>query len=511
MTKRLAASRVPERLRGRGWVAFGIALLVTGLALRLIAELSWWPVGTTLEDGYEAHASNPFQNELHPAGYSAIVALIGVVTRQVAAPVILQHLTGIGSALLLWAATRRITRSDWAGLLPAAVVLLDPDFIFLEHSIMSESWFVLAISAGLYASVRALDERGPYWCWPILAGAALSVAVTIRTAALPLIAVTVLAMALYRPRSSPDHGTFIRSALAVLAGSLAILLPFAIANAIVGERFGLGASPGWYLYARAAQFANCDRFTPPDGTRVLCQAQPAPQRPGTRFYLFSPTSPAERYFGPFGEHDGQLGDWARQAILAQPGDYLSSFWDNLRGYWLPGLRPPSSTLPNDPWRIDNGLDPQLAFTNGFDTGLYEPAPNAAATPGHRVLPLNVALPFAQGVYQQHLEDRFYDDFSIHTNKTGLRFLRDWQRVFRFNAGALWITTLLVLLGLVLGTRRSRIGVLLFGIGGLSLIVAPALTANFWGRYTVPMAGPLSAAAAIAIVALWRGRRGVAES
>ncbi|MGH2966052.1 MAG: hypothetical protein ACRDMH_11825 [Solirubrobacterales bacterium] len=45
--------------------------------------------------------------------------------------------------------------------------------------------------------------------------------------------------------------------------------------------------------------------------------------------------------------------------------------------------------------------------------------------------------------------------------------------------------------------------LLFGIGGLVLILAPALTANYYGRYTVPMAGPLMAAAAIAIVGLWR--------
>ncbi len=495
----------------RWWVALGVVLLVLGIALRLIAELSWWPVGTTLEDAYEAHTSSPFQNELHPAGYPAILGLIGLVTREVAAPVILQHLSGIASALLLWTATRRITRSDWAGLLPAAVVLLDPDFIFLEHSIMSESWFVLAISAGLYASVRALDEPAPYWRWPVLAGAAFSVAVTIRTAALPLIAVALLAMALYRPQSSPDRGALMRSALAVLAGSLAILLPFAAGNAIFGRGLGLGASPGWYLYARAAQFANCDRFTPPDETGVLCQAQPASERPGTRFYLFSPTSPAERYFGPFGEHDGELGDWARQAILAQPGDYLSSFWNNLRGYWVPGLRPASSTLPNDPWRIDNGLDPQLAFTNSFDTGLYEPAPNAEAGPSRRVAPIGAALAFAQGAYQQHLVDNFYDPFSVHTNRTGLRFLRDWQRVFRFNAVALWITTLLVLLGLVVGTRRSRIGVLLFGVGGLSLILAPALTANFWGRYTVPMAGPLAAAAAIALVALWRERRGEAVS
>jgi dolichyl-phosphate-mannose-protein mannosyltransferase len=505
-------TRLAERLRGRPWLAVGIALLAVGVALRLVAELSWWPVGTTLGDAYEAHASSPFQNELHPAGYSAILGLIGLLTREVAAPVILQHLTGIASALLLWAATRRITRSEWAGLLPAAVVLLDPDFIFLEHSLMSESWFVLSISAGLYASVRALDEPGPYWRWPLLAGAALSLAVTIRTAALPLIVVAVLAMALQRPRSSPDRRASMRSALALAAGSLAVLLAFATANQIFGRGFGLSASPGWYLYARAAQFADCERFTPPAGTSALCQAQPASGRPGTRFYLFSPTSPAEQHFGPFGEHDDQLGAWARKAIIAQPGDYLSSFWDNLRGYWLPGLRPSGSILPNDPWRIDNGLDPQLAFTNSFDTSLYEPVPAAESAPGHRPLPLDVALSFAQGSYRQHLEDNFYDAFDVHTSRTGLRFLRDWQQVFRFNAVALWISTLLVALGLVFGTRRSRIGVLLFGVGGLSLILAPAITANFWGRYTVPMAGPLAAAAAIAIVGLWRARRpGAAES
>ena len=40
---------------------------------------------------------------------------------------------------------------------------------------------------------------------------------------------------------------------------------------------------------------------------------------------------------------------------------------------------------------------------------------------------------------------------------------------------------------------------------MALIVAPALTANYVGRYTVPMAGPLVAAAAITIVELWRGQ------
>ncbi len=248
------------------------------------------------------------------------------------------------------------------------------------------------------------------------------------------------------------------------------------------------------LYARAAQFADCGKFTPPDGTR---------------FYLFSPTSPAERHFGPLGNHDGVVGGWGRGAILAQPGDYLTTVWDKLRGYWLPSLSPKDAPLPIDPWQIDNGLDAQLAFTNAFDTGFYHPPPHPHPPPGRTFPPVSVALAYAQGVYTQ-VWSTSTTASGLHMNHTGLRFLRDWQQVVRFRALALSITTLLVLLGLLAGDRRSRVGILLFGVNGLSLIVARALTANFLGRYTIPMAGPLTAAGAIAAVALWRLRRGEQE-
>jgi hypothetical protein len=369
---------------------------------------------------------------------------------------------------------------------------------------MSESWFVLTIAAGLYAMVRALDEPVPYWRWPLLAGVAFALAVTIRTAALPLILVAIVALLVCRARSSADHPNYVRSALAVLGGTLVVLLPFATANAIFGKGFGLGGSPGWYLYARAAQFANCKRFTPPDGTEVLCQDQPSSERPGTRFYLYSPSSPAEVHFGSIGSHDGQLGAWARAAIVVQPGDYLANVWRNLRGYWVPRTGPKPSASATDAWEVDNGLDAALAFTNGFDTGFYHPVPGP---PGQGAISWKLAL--GELIYIQSLE-RFYSDFHQHMNRTGLRFLRHWQRIVRFGGTALSIATLLVLLGLFTGTRRSRVAVVLFGIGGLSLIVVPSLTANFWGRYTVPMAGPLAAAAAIAIAGVWSGRRLNAE-
>ena len=473
------------------------ALLLVGVVLRIIAIVSWWPVTTTLGDAYELHTSNPFDDQLHPAGYSAGLAVIGLVTREVAVPVLLQHLSGIASALLLWAATRRITGSEWAALFPAAIVLLDPDVIFFEHSIMSESSFLLLISAGLYAAVRSLDEPRPWWKWPLAAGGLIALAVTVRTEALLMIPVAILAMLLRAPRSPGTRGVSGRAALGVLAGSLAVLLIFASANAIFGNRFGLGASPGWYLYSRAAQFADCARFTPPAGTQVLCQTEPPSERPGTRFYLFSQSSPAQIHFGPLGAHDDRLRSWARAAILAQPGDYLTTVWDNLRGYWVPSLAPEPSWLAGES-QLDNGLDPQLAFTNGFDTSLY-PDPGVTSS-----RPVSDALSPAQRLYVASLES-FYDDFAVHMHHPGLRFLRAWQRVVRFGATALSIATILTLLGLAIGTRRTRLGVLLLGVGGLSLIVAPALTANFWARYTVPMAGPLVAAGAVAVIGFLRAR------
>ena len=53
------------------------------------------------------------------------------------------------------------------------------------------------------------------------------------------------------------------------------------------------------------------------------------------------------------------------------------------------------------------------------------------------------------------------------------------------------------MGLITSRGLPRAGVLLFGLGGLALIASAALSGTYAGRYVVPMAGPLMAAAAIA--------------
>ncbi len=452
-----------------GWVLLG--LVVLGIALRVLAAVSAWPVTDTLEDGYQRFASNPFVDPQHPAGYGLIVAFLGHLSRQIAVTVTLQHLVGLISALLVGAAVRRVTGSAWAGLLPVAAMLLDPDPIFLEHSIMSETWAILAIALSLYGAVRSCEAPKKWWGWPLLTGVALAVAVMIRTASLPMVVVVALALILYQPHALRRPRKHLRAAAVVVGTSAALLLAFAGASAASGQRFGIAPSPGWYLYGRVAQFADCRRFTPPSGTRALCETRPASARPSAYFYTFEAGSPAVRRFGAFGGHDAAVGGWARAALLAQFGDFLNTAWSYLRSYYVPGA------LPARLKATSTELDPQLDFTN-------------------RGNPIIVAA------MRNDLES-YFDRFSPHPWRSGLQLLHDAQRVIRFGATALFVTTILVLIGLVVGRRRSRVAVLLFGVGGLSLLLAPVLTGTYAGRYTVPLAGPLAAAAAITLTELHR--------
>jgi hypothetical protein len=186
--------------------------------------------------------------------------------------------------------------------------------------------------------------------------------------------------------------------------------------------------------------------------------------------MFAAQSPALRLFGEFGRDDGLIGGWARRALEAQPADFLSAAWAYLRSYYVPSSRPASL-------KSRTGLDPQLDFTN-------------------------LGNVFYAAAAQQALE-QFYGPFAYHRLGWGLDVIRGWQLIVRFGATALLVSTFLVLIGLMIGCRRSRVGVLLMGVGGLSLLVPPVLTGTYSGRYTVPMAGPLAAASAIAVTELAR--------
>jgi len=451
------------------------ALLAAGAALRIVALASYWPVVTNLADSvlYAEYAQKDVVGDpQHPAGYSTFLAALGLVTHQIAAVTVLQHVLGVATALLLYVAVHRLTRSPWPGLIPAGVVLLNSDQIFLEQSIASETLFGLFLAGALYCAVRAIETPDPWWRWPAAAGVLIAIAAIARTASVFLVPVLFLTLLLAHPR--PWRGR-LAAPCAALASAVAILFAYAVVNDVANGRFEVGPSTGWRLYGRVAPFADCNQFTPPSGTEALCHPNPPGGRAGSDWYIFEPESPAVRTFGHLGEQDGKLKAFATQVIEHQPLTYARTVFRDVRTYFVPDTRhnPPPFASPD--------LSTELDWTRVVD-------------------------PATLGEIRSGMES-FFDRFAVHESPGGTQFLMDYEHPFRFGATLLTLCSLLTALGLLVGDRRLRIGVLLFGVGGLAMLVLPMFGAWYTGRYVVPLAGPIAAGASIALLSVWRLERG----
>ncbi len=315
-----------------------VALVIAGLILRAVAAASWWPTNPNLADSwpYAYFAGhNLLGDPQHPAGYSLFLAAIGLLTRSVVVPTLLQHLLGVGAGVVLYVAVRRMTGAAWPAVTAAAVILLGADGVYLEGTIMAETLFILLMCVALWATVRAMEPGAQARRWPVLAGAIAGAAVIVRTEGgfMPL----VLALSLLFAAPRPWRRAWRQPAR--LFGTAALLLIlYAFANLAANGRFEVGPSFGWHIYARAAPIANCRDFHPPAGTARLCETTPIASRYGPDHYLFDPTSPAVQLFGHIGQHDGTLRAWALRALEAEPTQYLRTVWDQLKWYFVPSTQ-----------------------------------------------------------------------------------------------------------------------------------------------------------------------------
>src|SRR3954452_23057484 len=116
------------------------AILVAGAALRLLFVVSWrpafmgWPYSASYIDVSQGQL---FGNELRPAGYPMLLWLLHAIFPSLVLVVVVQHLLGLASAALLYLAVGRAGAPPLLGVLPAAIVALGGDQVFLEHAPIS--------------------------------------------------------------------------------------------------------------------------------------------------------------------------------------------------------------------------------------------------------------------------------------------------------------------------------------------------------------------------------------
>jgi len=480
--RRVSADRLGELVRQ---VPLGLAiLLVLGIELRLALWFAYEPSVQTLLDTvvYVGMADGElFADPARSAGYSIFLRALHLVSDQVAFTIAVQHLLGIGTALLLYGGFRRLGTPVWVGVVAAAGVLLSLDQIFLEHTIFTESLFTFLLALSLYAAVRFMDEGRPLWgpvttrhAWILAAAVALGLAGWTRSVVVPMLPLFAIWFA-----AAAGGSWRVRLGRAAIAGTAvaALLVGYAALQSAHNGFFGLSKSTGWAMYARTAQFADCEKFDPPAGTEALCETTPPVERPGPDFYAWVEGSPARDLYGGHPNGNEELNSFAQAAILAQPWDYAKTVTiDSLRYFW-PGLDSRDyGGVGIDVLDIDrrSGVEPEVG----------------------------AAL------------DDYYADETLHVG--GLAgALADVQDVLRIQWWTMIVFAVLGACALVLSRGRLRWGMVLMLGTSAALLVIPPATAIWSARYAVPLTGPMAGAAAVGAWLLFRrirdGRAGAAEA
>jgi hypothetical protein len=436
----------------RRWVLHPLAIvLALGIVLRVLAMIGYGPAYALFTDSqryiYEASGNFFLADSVHPMGYPAFLRILHEIWASMTAVTIVQHLLGLATAVLLYLIVRRLGGSRVLSAIAAGSVALVPDFVFFERAIMTESLFLFLFVLALYMAVRGYeavtDNQPPLsWArWLAIAGLALGCATVVRVigeVTIPVFAV-VLAVAV--------SGTLLKRvsvAGAVLVPALLVIGAYSAFAALEDGRSGLTGGSGWALYARTAPFADCSKFTPPEGTESLCETSDPDTRQGPDFYAWADGSPGRALaIGP-PHNDDVVGSFAREVVINQPLDYVETVATDLWRYVDP------DSGPHGLW---NGHPP--AFFRFEDPHLPPFTDDAAA--------------------------QYYGTYSYDVNGLGT-WLGDLQQVIRIHGVLLVAVVLLSICGAVLGNSRVRFGIALLGLSALALMAVPVAFGTYESRY-----------------------------
>lgn len=430
-----------------------VALLAVGAAVRLAIMIAYRPALFFSDSwGYvfTAFTGHPVAfSYLRPDGYPVLLKLLTFPGRDLAQLVGLQHICGLLTGGLVYAAVVRAGCARLLGAVAAATVLLDGYMITLEQYLMPEAFFTITLLIAVlliaWARLPTASRKSQSNVWVAAAAGFLLAAATLQRE-VALSTVPICAIYLIWIRAGWRR---------VSAFGLALAAPLLAYAALYDARFGVfgfSETSGWTLYGRVAAFADCA------GAGIRVEQQPLCETPAERhahpdsptWYIWASSSPAGRAF-PDGhdtrqaqEHaDAILGAFARRIIAHQPLDYIRAVATDALNYFTPGATP---------------FNDAVSATALPATSASEPRSERVR---RRVLP------------RVHPQVRAPADV-----------IRAYRRIVHIPRPLLAAFAFVSLLVLASSLPR-RPEVFLFTGGALALIIATAATAGFGLRYLLP--------------------------
>ncbi len=441
-----------------------LVLLALGLFVRIALMFMYHPAVMLSFDSPRYARVGPrdlFGDFWMPAGYPLLLHLLHAVTRQLWFTVAIQHLLGLASGVILYLTMMRLGLQRWLACLPAAVVFLSGDHLYLEHQLMADSFLIFLTVAGLGAAVDGLIGRNLRWL--AIASTLLEMAALTRSVGVVLLPIFFLCTASTVTGSLRARGMALAAAL--LPGVAIFLFYLAAFKLAHGQYAGLTNMSGWNLYSRVAPFADCREFTPPKETALLCETAPSSQRLGPFGYVWDANSIARRAFTLDPAPNDKLKAFAWQVILHQPGDYL----------WAVGI---------DLLRY---IEPSIATPRG-----YSGQPREILSFGWRDRSV-------ERLVVRALSNK-YRGTAVHLR--GQEILGAYQNFFRVGGLALAALIAFTLVGMIRSRGHVRFVLFLFGLSGLALYIVPVLTVSYDFRYGIPAETLVVVSGILGIISSW---------
>ncbi|WP_052422712.1 hypothetical protein [Nonomuraea candida] len=402
--------------------------LLPAIGLRVLAVLGFPPAILFYGDSFAFLREELTPGTARPSGYSLLLALLRPA-HSLTLVTVLQHLLGLALAIAVYALLRRRGLPGWGATLLVTPLLYDEFLILLEHMIMADAVFIVLVTAAIGLIVWRVTPATA-----AVGGVLLGLAGITRTVGLPLLILTAAYLLIRR------YGR--RPLVALLVAGAIPLGAYATWMKAEKDTFALTQADGNFLWSRTMSFADCDVIEPPERLAVLCPGMPVEQRPYPPHWLWESFSPLLKVPGTANRNQ-LAGEFARQAILAQPGDYLAAVVTDL-GQLLRWER--TGVAEKTPYKLPASERPISESVRGVAES-YEAGP--AAT--------RVVEPFA-----------------------------GWLRAYqRFGYVPFPLLTLALVGTLAAALVRRRWDALLPGLAALALVASPPFLAAFDVRYVIP--------------------------